>query len=335
MRRRRARPYRRRMTGVVKVQAPRNRNTRDGHRRAVEEFETAQHRLLSRYGIAAESRFIDVPAIGGKAHVLVTGEGPPLAMVIGATTPAAFWAPLMPQLSAYTLYAMDLPGFGLTDPVQYRTATMRSTAVDFLAQVLDGLGVDRCPFLTHSMGSLWTTWLSLDRPQRVTAQVQVGCPALILGTSAPLPMRMMSIPAAGRLLLKLQPPSVRQVERVFEMVREAVSEIPEIRDVLLACERLPAYSPSMLALMNAVMRVGKARPQIALTGEQLTLLRHPVQLIWGDRDPFGSVDVARRSAGLLPDAELHIIAGGHAPWLNRAEEVGTHARRFLNDHPHR
>ncbi len=323
------------MTRVEKAQAPRNRTTRDGCSRAVEEFETAQHRLLSRYGIAAEARFIDVPAIGGKAHVLVTGEGPPLVMVIGATTPAAFWAPLMPQLSGYTLYAIDLPGFGLTDPVAYRTATMRTTVVDFMAHVLDAIGVDRCPFLSNSMGSLWTTWLSLDRPQRVTAQVQVGCPAFILGTSAPLPMRMMSIPAAGRLLLKLQPPSVRQVERVFEMVGEAVSEISEVRDVLLACERLPGYGPSMLSLMNAVMHVGKARPQIALTGEQLTQVRHPLQLIWGDRDPFGSVDVARRLAGLLPDAELRVVAGGHAPWLNRAEEVGTHARQFLHDHPPR
>ncbi len=308
---------------------------RRGHSRAVEEFEAAQHRLLSRHGIAAESRFIDVPSIGGRAHVLVTGEGPPLVMVIGATTPAAFWAPLMPHLSGYTLYAVDLPGFGLTDPVEYRTATLRAFAVDFLAQVLDGIGIDRCPFLTNSMGSLWTTWLALDCPQRVTAQIQVGCPALILGTSAPPPIRMVSIPAAGRLLLKLQPPSVRQVERVFEMVREEVSEIPEIRDVLLTCERLPGYGPSMLALMNAVMRIGKARPQIALTGEQLTQLRHPVQLIWGDRDPFGSVDVARRSAGLLPAAELHVVAGGHAPWLNRAEEIGPLARQFLHDHRHR
>ncbi|MEU8799735.1 hypothetical protein [Spirillospora sp. NPDC048819] len=54
------------------------------------EFRNAQQRTLSRYGVAAESRHIDVPAIGGSAHVLVAGEGPPLVMVIGGTIPAAF-----------------------------------------------------------------------------------------------------------------------------------------------------------------------------------------------------------------------------------------------------
>lgn len=102
---------------------------------------------------------------------------------------------------------------------------------------------------------------------------------------------------------------------------------------LLACERLPEYGPGMLSLMNAVMRFGKPRPEIALTAEQLAKLRHPVQLIWGEKDPFGSVDVARRAADLLPDAELHIIPGGHGPWFHRAEEIGALVRRFLNDHP--
>ncbi len=293
------------------------------------EFQAAQQRVLRRYGVTARSRLVDVPALEGKAHVLVVGEGPPLVMVIGGTTPAAFWAPLMPHLRGHTVYAMDLPGFGLTDPVTYRSTTFRATAVDFLTQVLDGLGVERGPFVTHSMGSLWTAWLALDRPDRVTAQVQIGCPAFILDTSAPLPMRLMSISPVGRLLLKLQPPSVRQVERVFAMACEDVSGITEIRDVLLACERLPGYGSSMLCLMNAVMRFGMPRPEIVLTAEQLTRLRHRVQLIWGENDPFGSVDVARRAADLIPDAELHVVPGGHGPWFHHAEKVGAVARRFL------
>lgn len=302
------------------------------NRSSVQEFEDAQRHLLERFGVRAESRFVDVPAIGGRAHLLVAGEGPPLMMVIGGMVPAAFWTPLMPHLGGYTLYAVDLPGFGLTDPVDYWARPLRSLVVDFLAQVLDRIGLQSVPLVTQSQGSLWSAWLSLDRPGTVAAQVMVACPAHILGTSAPLPMRVMSIPTIGRMVIKLQTPSRRQVDRVFAMVHEDVSVLPEIRDVMLACERLPAYVGSFVGLLGAVMRFGRVRSEIALTGQQLAELRHPVQLIWGDDDPFGSVAVGRRALDFLPDAELHIVPGGHAPWFRQAEQVGELAMQFLRDH---
>ena len=294
------------------------------------QFRTAQQRVLDRYGVAANSRFIDVPVIGGGAHVLEAGDGPPLVMVIGGTIPAAMWAPLMAQLSGYRLYAMDLPGFGLTDAIPYEAASYRVTTVRFLAQLLDALGLQRVPFVTNSTGSLWTNWLSLDHPDRVTAQVQIGCPAHVLGTAAPLPMRLVSIRSIGRLLMRMQPPSVEQVERVGHAVREDLAAVPEIRDVLLACERLPTYAESMLALMHAHMRFGQPRREVVQTGADLAAVRHPVQLIWGEDDPFGSVEVARRVTGYLPDAQLDIVPGGHAPWFHHAAQVARLALDFLH-----
>lgn len=302
------------------------------NRAPAEEFGDTQRRLLERFGVRAESRFVDVPAIGGRAHVLVAGEGPPLMMVIGGMIPAAFWAPLMPHLAGYTLYAVDLPGFGLTDAVEYRAKPLRALVVEFLAQVLDRIGLQSVPFVTQSQGSLWSTWLSLDRPGTVTVQVMVACPAHILGTSAPFPMRAMSIPTLGRMLMTLQTPSRRQADRVFAMVHEDVSDLAEIRDVLLACERLPAYAGSFVGLLGAVMRHGRVRPEIALTGEQLADVRHPVQMIWGEDDPFGPVAVARRALDFLRDGELHIVPGGHAPWFRHPEQIGALATQFLLDH---
>ena len=192
-----------------------NRSGRHNQNQALTaDFEDAQGRLLKRFGIRAESRFVDVPAISERAHVLVAGHGPPLMMVIGGTIHAVFWAPLMPHLGGYTLYAVDLPGFGLTDAVDYRAAPFRRLVAEFLAQVLRGIGLHGVPFITQSPGSLWTAWLSLDHPGSVAAQVMVACPAHILGTSAPLPMRLMSIPPVGRALLTLQSPSPRQVDGV-------------------------------------------------------------------------------------------------------------------------
>lgn len=300
--------------------------------RAVAGFSAAQARVLERYDVHAESRFVDVPTIGGRAHVLESGDGPRLMMVIGGTIPAAMWAPLMGQLQGYRLYAMDLPGFGLTDPALYATDTMRQVTTGFLADVLDGLGIERAPFITNSQGSLWTTWLSLATPRRVEAQVLIGCPAHVLGTSAPLPMRLMSVPGLGRLLVRLNSPSTEQVEQVGRMVGEDLSSLPALRDVLLACERLPDYQASVVSLMHAVMRLGRARPDVVLAEPQLARIDHPVQMIWGADDPFGSPDVARRIAEAIPDAELHLVEGGHAPWFRDAPQVAHLAHGFLAGH---
>ncbi len=275
---------------------------------------------------------MDVPSIGGRAQLIEAGDGPPLVMVIGGTIPAAMWAPLMARLHGYRLYAMDLPGFGLTDAVRYEPATYRSTAVAFLEGVLEAIGLERAAFVTNSTGSLWTSWLAMRQPARVALQVQIGCPAHILGTTAPMPMRLMSIPPLGRLLMRLVPPSESQVERVGRGVGEDLAAVPELRDVLLACERLPTYADSFVRLMNAHMRFARARRQVAMQEPELRQLAHPIAMIWGEDDPFGSVTVARRAVSMLPAAELHVVPGGHGAWFSHPDVVADLTLRFLESH---
>ena len=69
-----------------------------------------------------------------------------------------------------------LRGRDSSDPAGYRRGRLRTTAVRFLDGLLDGLGLDGASFIGHSMGGLWSTWLALDRPDRITAISCVGCP---------------------------------------------------------------------------------------------------------------------------------------------------------------
>ena len=294
-------------------------------------YRLAQQRLLDHHGVEAESVYLDIDAIDGKAHVLVAGEGPPVVMVIGGGGPAAAWIPLMPHLEGFTLYAVDRPGFGLTDTTWHTTGNLRRMAVDFLRQVLDGLEIDRPAFMANSMGGLWTFWLALDEPQRISSMVQIGCPALILGTSAPMPMRLLSIPPLGRLIMKLQPPSAKQVESVFTMMHEDLSGLPELRKLIVECEKLPDYGPTWIELLHAAIRLRGARPEVALGKQQLARVAQPVMMIWGDDDPFGSTDVGKQAAATIPDAKLKVIPGGHMPWLSRSgqEQIGRISRHFL------
>ncbi len=53
-------------------------------------------------------------------------------------------------------------------------------------------------------------------------------------------------------------------------------------------------------------------------------LRHlsvPTLLIWGDHDPVGTVDVAQAVASLIPDAQLDVVAAGHAVWLGDPKRI--------------
>jgi 2-hydroxy-6-oxonona-2,4-dienedioate hydrolase len=295
------------------------------------DFTRAQERMLKRFGVAAEARFVEVPAIRGRAHVLVSGDGPPVVLVNGIGTPAAMWAPLMARLDGFKLYGVDRPGFGLTDPTPRLTEDLRANAVSFLEQVLDRLGLKRPFFVANSEGSLWTLWLALDRPQRVAAMVHVGCPALILNTSAPLPMRLLSLPPVGRLMMRLQPPSPKQVQQLSKMVRQHPLP-PDLAELLLATERLPGFKETFLATLNTLLRLRGARPEMALTADQLAQIRQPVKLIWGADDPFGSCAVGERAAEIITDAVFHVVPGGHVPWINEPERVGQLAKSFLERH---
>ena len=295
---------------------------------SVADFLDAQQRVLDRYRVTAHRRYVTVPT-GGQAQVLVAGQGPPLVMVIGVGVPAAFWIPLMARLPDRTLYAIELPGFGLTDPITYYPATLRRSAVDYLDGILDVLGLESSQFVTQSMGSQWTAWLAADRPGTVRSQVMVGCPAFFLDTSAVLPFRLASVPGLGSRLMALQRPSVRTAEQVMRSVGEDPTGLGELRDLLLATQRVPTYTPSLLALMRAVMSWTRPRPAVVTTTDQLRGIGHPVRLIWGEQDRFGRIGAGRRIAELIPDADLHVVPGGHAPWFHHADLVAGLAREFL------
>jgi pimeloyl-ACP methyl ester carboxylesterase len=296
-----------------------------------EVFIEAQQRMLERYRVEARSRFIDVPSIGGKAHVLVAGEGPPVVMINGIGIPGAMLAPLMAQLDGLHQFVVDLPAYGLTDTTPGLADNLRRSAVHFLEEVLDGLGLDRPPFVGSSLGSLWTSWLALDRPERVAALVHLGCPALALDTSAPLPMRVLSVRPLGRLLTKLQSPSPKQVEQLAKMVKEHPL-VPELVDLIVATERLPGFRQTFLTTIHAILRLRGSQPELRLTSEQLAGIDRPTLLFWGENDPFGSHEVGERIAVIMPDAELQVVGGGHAPWLTQADRIGPRAARFLHEH---
>jgi len=45
----------------------------------------------------------------------------------------------------------------------------------------------------------------------------------------------------------------------------------------------------------------------------------PVRFILGDDDVYGSPEIGRRAAALMPDATVHVLPAGHAPFADEPE----------------
>jgi pimeloyl-ACP methyl ester carboxylesterase len=116
------------------------------------------------------------------------------------------------------------------------------------------------------------------------------------------------------------------------MAGEDLSERPEVRDVFVAYQRLPGAGSEMLELLRAAIRVRGARPDVALGADELRRVQLPVQVIWGERDPFGPPDVGRHAADLLPQGEFLLVPGGHGPWFSHADVIGPPLSRFIHVH---
>ena len=291
-------------------------------------FLEVQRRYLERHGVEATSRFIRVPSTRGNAHVLTIGHGPPVVVLNGIGTPAAMWAPLLAQLREVQIHAVDLPGYGLTDITPSFADDLNGNAVRFLDEVFAGLNLRRAAVIGNSLGSHWAIRFMLNHPERVSSAVHVGCPALALDTAAPMPMRLLATRTLGRVLTRLQPPSRAQVVQLSKMVKQHPME-EELIDLLVETERLPHFRHALLSMLRKLIRLRGARPHMALQHEHLARIESPTLIVWGESDPFGNVEVGRRMIESMPRAELHVVRGGHAPWLTDTGKTAELVNGFL------
>ncbi len=92
-------------------------------------------------------------------HITQTGTGPPLLLLHGWGFDQQVWSLLLPKLSKnYTVYRVDLPGFGETPCMSWD---------EFTKALLPQLP-EKVALLGWSMGGLFATRLALEYPLRVS-----------------------------------------------------------------------------------------------------------------------------------------------------------------------
>jgi pimeloyl-ACP methyl ester carboxylesterase len=142
---------------------------------ATERFIELQRQSLAFHGVTAKSRFINLEKPRMRAHVLEAGTGEPVLLLHGGDGEAVNWAPMMAPLQAHArLYAVDRPGFGLSDAFDYRGVNLRTQAADFVLSVLDALELKSATLVGSSMGGFFALAAALAQQDRLRKLVLVG-----------------------------------------------------------------------------------------------------------------------------------------------------------------
>jgi pimeloyl-ACP methyl ester carboxylesterase len=298
------------------------------HDRLVIAFEQAENRLFAACGVQVASRRVRLADPPLSVRALEAGDGPPLVLVHGSGMSASTWAPLMPYLRANRLIAFDLPGFGLSDPFDYRGRRLRSHAVAQLTSLLDALALERAPVVGTSLGGMWALCLALDAPDRVTAVASLGVPAVALpGMHGDPFFTALSTPGLRQVVARIRSPNVAATRRSLArgvIGPHAAGQAPEgFFEVVHEGMRQPGYRTAMLTHMQLAMRFGRPRPENFLSDSELRQLTVPVLMIWGDEDPYGGPEIGRRACELIPEARLETIPARHAPFLDQPERCSA------------
>src|SRR5436305_3813754 len=186
----------------------------DTHDHSTIAFEQAESRLLAASGVRVASRRVRLADPPVCVRVLEAGDGPSLVLVHGSGMSASTWAPLLPYLGSRRLIALDLPGFGLSDPFDYSARPLRSHAIAQLTSLLDALGLEQVPIVGTSLGGMWALCLALDAPDRVAAVASLAVPAVALpGMHGDPFFTALSTPGLRQLVARLRSPNVATTRR--------------------------------------------------------------------------------------------------------------------------
>jgi pimeloyl-ACP methyl ester carboxylesterase len=242
------------------------------------------------------------------------GDGVPTVFVHGNPTSSSDWVGFMEQLDGPAI-APDVPGWGRSERPGGFDYTMDGLATH-VERFLEAAGVGEHNLVVHDWGSVALIAAQRD-PSRVRRLVVINAVPLFEGYRWHWVARIWRRRVAGELFnLTANRPAVERVLRQASgdrgpMPKEFVDEIWRHRQRGTGRPTLELYR--------------SADPnRLAAAGRGLGDLRGPALVVWGLRDPYLGAELGRGFEKLLGNAALvEVPHGGHWPWIDRHDVVGT------------
>lgn len=301
-----------------------------------ERYREAERRLWDFVGVSPTERMVRLERLGTSVRVLEAGSGPPVLFVHGAPNGGTTWAPLAGHLEGLRCLFLDRPGTGLSDPVAVSHDQVLPFADSLIADVLDGLEVDKADLVVSSLGGYLAFRAAAAYPERIGRMVQMGSPGAVGRTSLPLFLRILGVPGVARLLGRLPASRSAGAMQLRQIGHAASLESDRIGNEFLewyhSLQRDTGTMYEELSLISRVVTVRGFRPEVEFPLERLGGIATPTFFLWGANDAFGDEHLAQDLVEAMVDAHLEVMPdGGHLPWLDDPVRAATVVKGFLRD----
>lgn len=261
---------------------------------------------------------------GMNIRYTVRGSGPPLLLLHGFCEFLETWDfNLRPLGEYYRVYAMDLPGHGLSDK-PYLDYTI-SFFTHFIVSFMQVLGIDRAHFIGHSFGAALSISVATKFPEMVRRLVLES--GFGLSNDISLLHKLCSVPMLAKGRGQAAKSALEQrINLEFFRPDFAAREIVG-RSYLFM--RMPEARRVMLNIMHNWVAPNGLRPEAVMV-DKLYLVRAPTLLIHCEQDSIHPLGLSQNASRLIPNAKLKIFSGcGHCPHIEKATEFNEAVIEFL------
>jgi len=282
---------------------------------------------------------IKEPIFGGVVHVIETGKKNKKIIILVhglGYSGLRDWLDVIPQLeSDYHIIALDLPGFGESDPTSLQLAPQRYAQL--LKWLIPQFSQQKVTVIGHSMGGAISLRFASEFPGMVERLIMVNT-AGVLHRSV-FVRHMTQMPDRYEWLAKYQ--------QRFNFVDSTVSKVNRLINrvsgsMLSQLDKLP--DPTLVLMQNkfAQKYVYKDRPTLnAVIGlisedfsQAIDKLSVPTHIIWGENDRVAPLRTGELLQFHIDNAELNVIQGaGHVPMKDKTTEFMHKLNYALNNPP--
>ncbi|MDD5509350.1 MAG: alpha/beta fold hydrolase [Dehalococcoidales bacterium] len=256
----------------------------------------------------------------------VSGDGPPLLLLHGFGEFLETWDFNFHFLSEHCrVYAMDLPGHGLSDKpyLDYKV----SFFTDFVIGFMDNFGINHANIIGHSFGGAIAASVAASFPEKVDKLVLESC--FGLSNDISLLHNLCSMPVMGSV--DSTEPAVRSAleHRVRMEFYNPDFVAREIAGMSYRFMQMKEASRVMLNIMHNWVGVNGLKPEVVMI-DKLHLIKSPTLFIHCEQDRIHPVNLSQKAYRLIPKSSLKVFNEcGHCPHIEKAAQFNEEVLAFL------